>query len=809
MFGSFLTAALRNFKKNLGYSAINLIGLALGLSVSLLILLFVRHEVSYDRHHDRPEDIYRIVLDGSFAGTGLNAPVAPAPMGERIRMDYPEVEQSARVFGFTGPHVLRVGDTAFTDDQVVLVDSTLFEVFDFEFLRGDPNTSLTKPRTIVLTESTANRLFGDEDPFGETIFIADTIGVTVDGIIADPPSNSHLQFSAYRTLLDSGQSQSDQWISNNFVTYLKLIPGGDANQLEAKFPGMFESYAGPQLMEAMGISYEQFTASGNILAYHLQPLLDIHLKSEFDIDIITPGSMTYVLLFSAIAVFILLLACINFMNLATARSATRAREIGVRKAVGSDRRQLILQFLMESSFMTVLALALAAGLVALALPTFNSVAGLELTLGELISPAFLGYVLLGAMLVSVVAGLYPALYLSSFDPAVVLKSETFAAGSRSRLRNALVVFQFSISIGLLIGTFVVQDQLNYIQNKRLGFDKDHIVVLSRGFELGDQYAAFKDEIRNHTGVVAVGGANTIPGAIHGGTGYVPEGGSPEETFIFAPLWVDEGFVDAMGITMAEGRSFSEEFATDSVNYMINQAAMRRLGWESGVGQKLVGMDRFNGGDFAMGMSEVVGVIEDYHFMSFRNEIGGAVFQFANFPLPNILVRVTGSDLEGTLAHIRQTWAEFRPDTPISMTFLNESFDNLAASDKRLGQLFTGFSIFAIIIASLGLFGLAFFVTEQRTKEIGVRKALGASVREIVILLSKDFTRLVAVSLVLATPLAWLGMSRWLDGFVYRTDISILSIALAGFLALAIAWATVSYQSIKAARANPIKALRHG
>lgn len=809
MFGSFLTAAIRNIKKHLGYSAINLVGLALGLSVSLLILLFVQHELSYDTYHDRSEDIYRIVLDGSFAGTALNAPVAPAPMGERMRMDFPEVDNTARLFGFMGPHVLRVGDTAFTDDRVVLADSSLFDIFQFDFLRGDPSTALTTPRTIVLTESTAKRLFGDADPYGETVFLADTIGVTVDAIIADPPSNTHLQFSAFRPLLDSQQAQSEQWISNNFVTYVKLTPGADADQLQAKFPGMFESYAGPQLMETMGISYQQFLDGGNLIAYDLQPLLDIHLTSSFDIDIITPGSMTYVLLFSAIAIVILLLACINFMNLATARSASRAREIGVRKAVGSDRRQLVLQFLLESSFMTLLALVLALGIVTLALPTFNSIAGMELSLAALIGPEFLGYVLAGLILVSVVAGLYPALYLSSFDPATVLKTETFASGSRSKLRNVLVVFQFTISIGLLIGTFVVQDQLRFIQNKRLGFDKDHIVVLARGFELDNQFGAFKNQIQSHTGVVAVGAANTVPGAIHGGTGYFPEGGTPEDTYIFAPLWVDHGFVDAMGINMVEGRAFSEDFPADSVNYMINQAAMQKLGWETGVGKRLLGIDRFAGGDFEIGLSEVVGVVEDYHFMSFRNEIGGAVFQLTDQPLSNILIRVTGSEMEETLSHIRQTWTEFRPDTPINMTFLGESFDNLAASDKRLGKLFTGFSIFAIFIAGLGLFGLAFFVTGQRTREIGVRKAMGATAGEIVILLSKDFTRLVVFALIVAIPLAWVGMSRWLDGFVYRTDISMVSIAMAGILSLAIAWGTVSYQSFKAARANPIKALRHG
>lgn len=809
MFGNFLTAAFRNIKKHPGYSAINLFGLALGLAVAMLILLFVRHEVSYDSFHDRPEDIYRIVLDGSFAGQSITGPVAPSPMGPTMVNDFPEVEMSGRIFGFAGNSVLRNGEVVINSDQVSFADSSLFDLLSFDFLRGDPSNALNETQTIVLTESMAQRLFGGEDAFGQTIIMGDTTRVTVDGIIADPPSNTHLQFEAYRSLIDMPMANSDMWISNNFVTYLKLRPGSDASAVEAKLPDMFGTNIGPQIEQTMGVTYEEFVAGGNVLAYHFQPLRDIHLgSSDFQIDIQTGGDRTYVVLFGAVALFILLLACINFMNLATARSATRAREIGVRKAVGSDRRQLITQFLFESSMMTVFALALAAVFVWIAIPSFNNVSGLSLSMASLITPAFLGWVLLGVVLVSLAAGLYPAIYLSSFDPAIVLKTETFAAGNRSWLRNGLVVFQFSISIGLLIGTFVVQDQLEYIQSKDLGFDREHIVVVSRGFELGAQYEAFKDEITSHSGVVAIGGASSIPGAIHGGTGYVPEGGTPDQPEVFAPVVVDHGFVDAMGIRMAEGRAFSEDFPSDTAAYMINQAALTKLGWESGVGKLLLGMDQFDGENFSTAQRQVVGVIEDYHFMSFRNPITGAVFQLTTQPMPNILIRVTGNEMESTLGHIRSTWGEFRPDTPINLTFLNESFENLAASDERLAQLFAGFSMFAILIASLGLFGLAFFVTEQRTREIGVRKALGASGREIVILLSKDFTRLVAVSLVVATPLAWFGMSTWLEGFVYRTDISVISVALAGGLALLIAWVTVSYQSIKAARSNPIKALRH-
>ncbi len=807
MFGLYVTAALRNLKKNFGYTAINLFGLALGLSVALLIFVFVRHELSYDSYHDSSDNLYRIVLDGQFNGAELNAPLAPAPMGRTIVNDYPEAEASARVFGFGGERILRRGEAAFTETAIMVADSTIFELLSFEFLRGDPTTSLTTPRSIVLTQSLAQKIFGDEDAYGESIIIGDTTRMEIVGVIADPPTNSHLQFSALQTMLDMPNSQDDAWISNSFVTYLRLRAGTDPRSLIAKLPTMFETYAGPQISAGLGMSYEDFLAGGNVLAYTLQPIEDVHLKSNFAIDIQSPGSLSYVILFSAIAVFILLLACINYMNLATARSATRAREVGVRKAVGSNRAQLILQFLSESAVLTVLSLTLALGFVWLAMPSFNQITGRSLELASLLSPGFLAAMLGGAVLVSLISGMYPAFYLSSFNPAIVLKSETFSSGSKSLLRTVLVVFQFSISITLLIGTFVVQDQLEFIQDKEIGFDRDHIIVLSRASDLQDQSEAFKSELLTHPNILAVGGSSSLPGQIHGGSGFIPEGHPSDELIIFSPIFVDNDFVEAMGITMAAGRDFSPDFPSDSNAVMINRAALAIIGWDDAMGRTLG--DLQVGEDEAIEYRPIVGVIEDYHFLSFRSEIGGAVYRLATFTPNNLIIRVTGENVESTMAHISETWSDFRPGTPLNVSFLNESFSELFDSDERLAQLFTGFSIFAIIIASLGLFGLGFFVTEQRTKEIGIRKALGATISEIVILLSKDFTRLVLISIFVAVPLGYYGMSRWLGDFVYHTNLGFSSFLMAGGLAIVIAWVTVSYQSIKAARANPIESLRHG
>ena len=550
MIRNYVTTALRNLRKHFGYAAINLAGLALGLTVTLQIFLFVRHELSYDRFHADAENLYRVVLQGVFSGTDLNAPISPAPMARALVEDFPDVEAATRLFTFLPPRMVRTGTTEFSEDGIILADSSLFGVLTFPLLRGDPASALARPQTIVLTESMAEKLFPSEDPMGRSIVMGDTTAYEITGVVADPPTNSHIQFTILQSLTGFGQAQSDFWVSNNFFTYLKLQDGMDPRVFESKLPDWYKQYAGPQVEAAFGQSYDEILTGDNYLNYSLQSLLDVHLRSSFTIDNQVPGDIAYVYLFVAVALFILALACINFMNLSTARSATRATEVGIRKVVGSHRGQLIGQFLSESILMSGMAMVMAIGLVYVTTPFFNSIADLEVDPSVLLSPSILLVLIAASLLVGVLAGSYPALFLSSFKPVSVIKGRSSMAGSSATLRNALVVFQFGISVALLIGTFVVQDQLSFIQNKRLGFDKDHIVVLSRGFELGDQYAAFKDEIRNHTGVVAVGGANTTPGAIHGGTGYVPEGGSPEETFIFAPLWVDEGFVDAMGITMA-------------------------------------------------------------------------------------------------------------------------------------------------------------------------------------------------------------------------------------------------------------------
>ncbi|MCZ6705731.1 MAG: ABC transporter permease [Bacteroidetes bacterium] len=806
MLGNYFKSAVRNLSKHPGFTAINLIGLAVGLTVTLQIFLFVQHELSYDSFHDRPEDIYRVTLDGNFSGTKLNAPVTPAPMAAALVADFPEIEVATRIFPFTSKLMVRKGDVSFLEDKVMIVDSTFFDVLTFPFLQGSASSALNRPYTVVLTETLAKKLFGADDPLGEMFVVGDTTEYEVTGIVVDPPQNSHIKFNLLRTTvsLPNIDVQNQNWISNNNFTYLKMAPGSDPSELEAKIPEFYASYVGPQIAAAFGKPYAEVMTDGNVINYHLQSIRDVYLRSNFSIDLNPTGDIVYVYLFIAIALFILLLACINFMNLSTARASTRAMEVGIRKVVGSNRGQLIAQFLSESVVLTIVAMIVAVAAVTATTPLFNAITNLTLTASPLLQPSVLLTLFGGAIIVGIVAGSYPALYLSRFKPIAIIKAQSAGGRSKSFLRSALVVFQFTISVALLTGTFIVKDQLSYIQQKRLGFDAEYAIVVERGGQLREQSDAFKDRLRAYSGILSVGATSTIPGEIHGATPYRPEGFATEEMVLMAPMSVDHDFIEAMGIEMAEGRAFSRDFPSDSTGFIINEAGRSLTGFEAATGKKM-GTFAPNGGIVD---GDIIGVIRDYHFASLRQEIGALSMTLVNDPLPYLIIRATGAQISETIAFVEQTWNEFVPNQPLQYTFLDERFFALFESDQRLVRLFTSFAGFAIFLAGLGLFGLGWFVTEQRRKEIGIRKAMGASVAQILILLSRDFTKLVLIAIVLAIPIAYLAMNRWMEGFVYRTDIHVSSFVLAGVLALLIAWFTVSFQTIRAAKSDPIKSLRY-
>ena len=806
MLTNYLKIALRNLHKYKGYTFINVAGLAVGLACCLLIVLFVRDELSYDRYHEKADQIYRVTLDALLGEQEINGPIAPAPMAQALVNDYPEVVQATRLFTYAGETLVRYEANRFIEERFFFGDSTVFEVFTFPLLRGDSETALLEPNTVVLTESTARKYFGRDDPMGKTIRVDEQFDYEVTGVMADVPLNSHFHFDLLGSLGTLDGSRNPLWVSNNFRTYFILADDHSPEALEAKFPSMVEKYAGPQVEQILNITIEQFYASGGRFEFHLQALTDVHLHSHLNYEIEPNGDIAYVYAFSIIAFLILLIACINFMNLATARSANRAKEVGVRKVLGSNRRQLTLQFLMESLLLSVIALVVALGLAAVLLPVFNTLWGKTLQIDYFDGLLLAGVVGL-AVLMGLLAGSYPAFFLASFRIVEVLKGQGQPGTKSTGLRSGLVVFQFAISIVLMIGTAMAFRQIDYLQSKRLGFDKEHVIVLERFDALGPQQQAFKEQIQQHPNVVAAAAANTLPGRNFGDTSFFPEGAPPEEIRNIRLLLTDFDLLETLNLDLADGRAFSRELSTDSTAVILNEAAVKEFGWTEteAVGKRLVSPGFGDGDDVQY--IPIIGVVKDFHFQSLRDEIR-PLGMFIGRNLAFLAVRIRPDDIPGTLAAFEAQWQTFTPEQPFTYSFLDRDVDALYRADQRTGSLVGTFALLAILIACLGLFGLAAFTAEQRTKEIGVRKVLGASVGGIVVLLSKEFTKLVGIAFVVAAPLAYLGTNWLLQDFAFRVDLAWWIFAAAGLTALIIAWLTVSYQSIKAALVNPVEALRY-
>lgn len=804
MLKNYLLITLRTLRKQAGYAAINVSGLAVGLACCLIIFLFVRHEFSYDRHHEKAERIYRIGFDARIGDASFHAAVSPTLMAETLLRDFPEVEQTTRLFAFSGNVSVRHEDRRFVEKGFLFADSTIFDVFTFPFVQGDSRKALTEPYTVVLTEATAEKYFGAGDPVGQTLAINDD-DYRVTGVIEGVPDASHFHFDMLGSMeSNQGGLSNTTWVSNNFYTYLVLPPGYDAQVFEDKLSELVENYVGPVAQEIFGASYEEFMAASGF-RYFIQPLTDIHLHSDLDYEIEPNGNIAYVYALVAIAVLILLIACINFMNLATARSAGRAREVGIRKSLGSERGQLIRQFLFEAICMSTLALVLALALVQFVLPLFNHLADTSLNNAFLSEPFLLIVLLVLALIVGVLAGSYPAFFLSSFRPAQVLKGKVQQGASGTLLRNGLVVFQFAISIALMVCTGVVFNQIRYVQDKNLGFDEERVVVLERAGVLGEQNDAFRQQLLLLPAVEQVSFAAHLPGRLVGDNAYHREGASTEELESLRAMFADHDFVETLGMRLVAGRSFSRDRAADSAAVILNQAAVQRLGWTEDPVGKVITQPALTGEE--PDYYTVIGVVENFHFESLHEQIDPVIIHLSDF-IRYATVRIAPGDLPNTLASIEQTWNAFIPEAPFEYAFLDQDFDAMYAADRQTGRLFTAFALLAIFIACLGLFGLASYLIQQRTKEVGVRKVLGATVPGIVGLLSKDFARLVLVANLIAWPMAYFAMRAWLANFAYHVEMGVGLFVLAAGMALAIALLTVSYQSIRAATADPVKSLRY-
>lgn len=806
MLKNYLKIAFRSLLKNKVYTAINILGLTVGLACCVLILLHVQDELSYDDFHPNKEQLYRVALERIYPDYTSYYAIIPSGFSEAFAEEIPEVEKSTRLVGFpTFTNTVVYEEKVFEENYVFFADSNFFDVFDYDILQGDPNAMLKNPNTVLLTKSTAKKYFGDENPVGKTIKVNNN-DTEVVGVMQDIPENSHMKFDFLSSSVNLGFLGQPNYTGFSSYTYLVLAPGADPQQVEAKIPAIVERYASGQIERELGISYEEYTAAGNGYHYFLQPITDIHLHSNLQSEIQPNGSITYVYIFVSIAVLILLIACINFVNLATARSSERAREVGVRKVMGSDRVQLIRQFLTESVFISFVSLALAIATIQLILPFFNDLAHKDLSL-NLLGNTMIGPLLLGfALLVGLLAGLYPAFYISAMKPVEVMKGKFQGNKKGSWLRNGLVVFQFAISIILISGTLVVNNQMDFIQNKRLGFEKENVLVIDNVANL-EQPDAYKQELRNLAGITSVSGTNTMPGGNFFGIQFQKPG--DPEVFTAKGMTVDDHFVETMDITIKEGRSFSEDF-DDSLNVILNESAVRALGLEDPVGARLSNTNTVNNEQVTT-LYNVIGVAENFNFESLRTEITplvllstGSQYGFETL----VGVRLSTSNFNEIIAQIEEIWESMAPGTPFSYTFLDNDLANLYQAEQTSAKIFVVFALLAIIIACVGLFGLAAYTAYQRTKEIGVRKVLGATVPGIVMLLSKDFAKLVGIAFVVAAPAAWIIMQSWLQNFAFRIELNILTFAIAGIASLLIALLTVSYQAIAAAVVNPVNSLRN-
>ncbi len=806
MFKNYLKIATRNFLKHKGFSLINVFGLAIGIACCLMIVLFVMDEISFDRYHEKADQIYRVGINGFINNTRFEGVVTCSPIAQTLVREYPEVTAATRLRNFGFP-VFRYEDKVYSEERVFWVDQSFFEVFTVSFIRGDMKSALDEPNTIVLTRSMALKYFGDDNPVGKSLNADNRRDYLITAVVDDPPRNSHFHYDFLASLSTYEDSRSPVWVSNNYHTYFVLQKDASPNAFEAKLEELVTKYVGPQIQAAAGISLEKFRELGGEWGYFIQPLTDIHLRSHYEFELGPNGDIAYVYIFSIIAIGILLVACINFVNLATARSVNRAREVAIRKTVGSMRGQLIRQFLAETTILSFVAVLIALIIAQFVLPTFNNITGKELAVPYLNNVLAIPALLAVVLFIGILAGIYPSIFLASFDPAVVLKSETVGRTRKSNLRNVLVVFQFTVSIVLIVGTFIVNRQLKYIQNKNLGFNKDQIVVVKKTDDLGNQIQAFRQELLNNANVINATNTQNLIGNAFGNSAFRLAGETGEETHLLWTYFTDPYFVDTYQIEMASGRYFEEGRQADQRSVVINEMAAKELGLEDPIGQQIVALGPTREQSQT---ATIIGVMKDFHFESLHFQIKSLIVVPYG---PDgrgrfVSVRINSEGIRDTMAYLESTWRKFAGNQAFEYEFFDDHFAKIYLAEERTNQIFSSFSLLTIIIAGLGLFGLAAFITEQRTKEIGIRKVLGATESKIIYLLSREFTKWVVLSNLFAWPIAYYFFHRWLQRFAFREAISIWSFLLASIVVLVIALFTVSYQTIKAARSNPVDLLRY-
>ncbi len=809
MLKSYIVVALRNLWRHRGYTLINVFGLTIGLASSIFILLYVVNELTYDRFHEKSDQIYRVWISGSMPATEMRHAVTSPPMAEALINDYPEVENAVRMRK-AGGWLVRKGDRTFqeTDDDFVFADSTFFDVFSFDLIKGDPKTCLRDPRSIVLSEEYARKYFGDEDPIGQTLKIEqDTNLSVITGVMADFPQNSHFHYKMIGSLTTLGNSRSTNWVNHNFYTYVVLKEGTDPQEFESRLREMVIKYVGPTIVQFMGVDIEQFEASGNSYGYKVQKLTDIHLHSDLQYEHEPNGNPLYVYVFLVAAILILIIAGINFMNLATARSTVRAREVGLRKVVGSKRSQLIGQFLTESVALSLISLIFAVVLVFLFLPNYNNMIQLNLEFDLFGVPWIIPLLITFAILIGVAAGSYPAFVLASFKPAAVFSSEKKSASRKSLLRSMLIVLQFTVTIVILIGTIIVNRQLNYMQKKETGFAKEDLLIIKRSDALKDKIDAFKKEIVQHSNVNSAANTTHIPSNQYSDNAHWLEGWDRTEIFTLATCYVSYDFERALDLELVSGRFFSSDFPSDSFGVVVNEATLAGLGIADPLTTRFVDINNDGSEDFM----PIIGVVKDFHFESMQAEIKPMAIHFMRGNYEGLLtVRLGDGDRPETLSFLQSKWEEFNSDYPFEYFWMDEEFDTMFATERRTGQILMVFSLLSIFITCLGLLGLISYTTNQRTREIGIRKIMGASVQIVMRLLSREMLNLLGISALISIP-AYFGVRAWLQKFAYHINFQVgiyfIILALVVITVLILAMLTVGYHSYRAATANPADSLK--
>jgi putative ABC transport system permease protein len=806
MLKNFFIITLRNILRDKTYLVLNVMGLSLGIAGSILIILFVRNEVSYDQFHENANRIYRITGYGKLEGKEMSVAITSPPQAKAFKEDYPEIEDATRYY-YQEDQKVTHENVSYHEKKFFYADPNFLEIFNFPLEKGDPKTALLNPNSVILTAGTAKKLFGSADPLGKSIIVNNDQVYQVTGIARKIPVNTHFKFDYLASFNSLDLSRDESWMSQMLETYILLKKGHSSQKLEAKFETAMDKYVLPQLGKLMSLkvnTYKEFEASGNIFRFSLQPLDDIHFNVTYLMGYDHGTDQIYIYFFSLVAVFLLFIACINFMNLSTAKFSYRSKEVGIKKVVGSSRMQLIRQFLAESILIVLVAMIISLTLVELLLPAFNLFTGKDLEIRYLNNWYVIPVLILATISIGFFAGLYPAFYLSSFRPAEILKSKFNGGSGKIKLRSVLVVVQFAITIMLLISTFIVSSQLRFIRNKDLGFNKENVLVVKNSGDLADHSETFREQILKVPGVMNASRSWTFPGEGYYGTTFQKQGDSLLKMYQLEIIHGDYDFVPTLGIHIKQGRNFSREFSTDDHALLINENAVRFFGLKEPVGTKFTAPNGMGGQD----VFEVIGVFKDIYYKSLHEKIEPMVIGLRTQTSQYTLIRINGDDLVHTIGKIEKEWNEFVPGQAMEYVFIDENFENLYRAEIRAGRLFGIFSILAIFVACLGLLGLSTFTAVKRTKEIGIRKAHGASVPVILRLLSKEIIVLIIISSVIAWPVVYYFMHRWLQNFAYQTGINPLIFLLSSFIGLAIAISVVVYQSFRVARINPVEALKY-